>query len=182
MIKKKPIFGALPSKTCPKELPYKKKFQKTIKKSIVNEYPYIPSSQTYIYHRFIEFCDQVSKLKTPDDCNVTLLFNRILIQFFTKPITLPQFEIIVDDSLGFTVSLYGWFLPETHPLDYNYRRSIRNVNIMELVTKRKSYFICKGVSCAYNRNNKIIRHSVPTLQDPLFNEAPTQSTSFINVT
>ena len=76
-----------------------------------------------------------------------MLFDRILIQFFAKPITLPQFEILVDDSLGFTVSLYGWFLPETHLLYYNYRRSIRNVNIIELVTKIKSYYICKGGSC-----------------------------------
>ena len=30
-----------------------------------------------------------------------------------------------------------------------------------------SYFICKGVSCIYNTNNKIIRHSVPKLHDPL---------------
>ena len=97
-----------------------------------------------------------------------MLLDRILIQFFTKPITLPQFEIIVDDSLGFTVSLYGWFLPETHLLYYNYRRSIRNVNITELVTKIKSYFICKGVSCTYNTNNKIIRHSVPKFHEPLF--------------
>ena len=132
---------------------------------------YIPSNQTYIYHSLKEFCDRVSKLKSLDDWNVTLLFDRTLIQFFTKPITLPQFEIIAHDSLGFTVSLYGWLLPETDLLYYDYRRSIRNVNITELVTKIKSYFICKGVSCTYNTNNKIIRHSVPKLHDPLLNEA-----------
>ena len=38
------------------------------------------------------------------------------------------------------------------------------------MTNIKSYFICKGVSCTYNANNKI-RHSVPKLDDPLFNEA-----------
>ena len=74
-----------------------------------------------------------------------MLFDRILIQFFTKPITLPQFEIIVDDSLGFTFSIYAWFLPETHLLYYNYRRSIRNVNIIELVTKINSSFAKESV-------------------------------------
>ena len=72
-----------------------------------------------------------------------MLFDRILIQFFTKPFTLPQIEITVDHSLGFTVFLYGWFLPVTHLLYYNYRRSIRNVNIIELVTKIKSYSFAK---------------------------------------
>ena len=123
------------------------------------------------YHSFKEFCDRVSKLKALDDRNFTLFCDRILIQFFTKPITLPQFEIIVDDSLGFTVCLNVWFFPETHLLYYNYRRSIRNVNVIELVTKIKSYFICKGVSCTYNTSNKIISHSVPKLHDPLFNKA-----------
>ena len=77
------------------------------------------------YRSFKEFCDRVSKLKALDDRNFTLLCDRILIQFFTKPITLPQFEIIVDDSLGFTVCLNVWFFPETHLLYYNYRRSIQ---------------------------------------------------------
>ena len=72
-----------------------------------------------------------------------MLFDRIFIQFFTKTVTLPQFKIIVDDSLEFTVSLYGWFLPETHLLYYNHRRSIRNVNIIELVTKKKVISLAK---------------------------------------
>ena len=171
MIKKKPIFGALPELNMPQRTSIQKKSFERPYRSIVNENAYIPSNQTYIYHSFKEFCDRVSKLKTLDDWNVTLLFDRILIQFFTKPITLPQFEIIVDDSLGFTVCLNVWFFPETHLLYYNYRRSIRNVNVIELVTKIKSYFICKGVSCTYNTSNKIISHSVPKLHDPLFNKA-----------
>ena len=138
MIKKKPIFGALPKVNMPQRTSIQKKSFERPYRSIVNGNPYIPSSQTYIYHSFKEFCDRVSKLKTVDDWNVTLLFDRILIQFFIKSITLPQFEIIVDDSLGFTVSLYGWFLHETHLLHYNCRRLIRNVNIIELVTKIKS--------------------------------------------
>ena len=107
----------------------KKSFERPYR-SIVNENPYSLSSETYIYLSFKEFCDRISKLKTLDDWNVILLLDRILIQFFTKPITLVQFEIIVDDSLGFTVSLDGCFLPETHPLYYNHRSTIRNFNIM----------------------------------------------------
>ena len=115
-----------------------KKSFKRPQRNIVNENPHIPSSQTYIYHSFKEFCDRVSELKTLDDWNVTLLFDKISIQLFTKPIALSQFEIIFDDGLGFAVSLYGWFLPETHLLYYNYGKSIRNANIIELVRKIKS--------------------------------------------
>ena len=110
MIKKKLIFGALPKLKMPQRTSIQKKSFERPNRSIANENAYIPSNQTYIYHSYKEFCDRVSKLKTLDDWNVTLLFDKILIQFFTKPITLSQFEIIVDDSLGFTVSLDGFFL------------------------------------------------------------------------
>ena len=52
-----------------------------------------------------------------------MLFDRILTQFSTKLITFPQFEKIVDDTLGLTVSLFGWFLTEIHPLYYKCRRN-----------------------------------------------------------
>ena len=100
MIKKKTIFGALPKLNLPQRTSIQKKSFERPYRSIVNENAYIPSNQTYI-HSFKEFCDRVSKLKTLDGWNVTLLFDRILIQFFTKPITLPHFEIFVDDSLFF---------------------------------------------------------------------------------
>ena len=130
MIKKKLIFGALPKLNMHQRISIQNKSFERPYRSIANENPYSLSSQTYIYHSFKEFCDRVSKLKTLHDWNVILLLDRILIQFLTKTIALVQFEIIVDDSLGFTVSLYGWFLPETYPLYYNHRSTIRNVNIM----------------------------------------------------
>ena len=27
---------------------------------------------------------------------------------------LPQVELVVDDSLGFTIKVYGWLLPDDH--------------------------------------------------------------------
>ena len=79
MIKKKPIFGALPKLNMPQRTSMQKKSFERPYRSIVNENAFIPSNQT-----FKEFCDRVSKLKTLDDWNFTLLFDRILIQFFKK--------------------------------------------------------------------------------------------------
>ena len=98
------------AKHAPKNFIQKKSFERPYS-GIVNENAYISSNQTYIYHSFKEFFGRVSKLKTLDDWNFTLLFDRILIQFFTKPITLPQLEIIVDDSLAFLFPYtVGFFL------------------------------------------------------------------------
>ena len=87
MMKKKPIFDALPKLNIPQRTSIKRKSFERPYRSIVNENPYIPSSSAYIYHSYKEFCDRVSKLKTLNDWNVTLLSDRILIHFFTKPIT-----------------------------------------------------------------------------------------------
>ena len=81
MIKKKPIFGALPELNMPQRTSIQKKSFERPYRSIVNENAYIPSNQTYIYHSFKESFDRVCKLKTLDDWNVTLLFDRILIHF-----------------------------------------------------------------------------------------------------
>ena len=29
---------------------------------------------------------------------------------------LPELEIIIEDSLGYTISIFGWLLPEDHKL------------------------------------------------------------------
>lgn len=51
----------------------------------------------------------------------------------TEPYMLPQLEIIVDDGLGFTVKVYGCYLVEDHPLYLEYRRSMQNVTMSNLV-------------------------------------------------
>ena len=79
LIKKKPIFGAIPKLGMLQRNSIQKKSFERPYRSIVNENPSIPTSQTYISHDFQEFCDRVSKLKTLDDLNVTLLFHTILI-------------------------------------------------------------------------------------------------------
>ena len=55
------------------------------------------------------------------------------------PYVLPKTEIIVDDSLSFTVKLYGCFLLEDHPTYLKYRRSMRNITISCLADELESY-------------------------------------------
>lgn len=38
---------------------------------------------------------------------------------------LPEFEVKIDDSLGFAISVYGWFLTEGHEL---YTQKLRSMN------------------------------------------------------
>ena len=56
MIKKKPIFGALPKLNMPQRTSIQKKSFERPYRGIANENAYIISNQTYIYHSFKEFC------------------------------------------------------------------------------------------------------------------------------
>ena len=88
-----------------------------------------------------------------------------------EPYVLPKTEIIVDDSLSFTVKLYGCFLPEDHPTYMKYRRSMRNVTISRLVDELESYVICCGVEPNDSDCSKLLHHVIPTYTDSDVSEA-----------
>lgn len=53
------------------------------------------------------------------------------------PYVLPRLEIIMDDSLGFTVKVFGSYLPEDHPLYLDYHRTVRNITVSNLIRQLK---------------------------------------------
>jgi hypothetical protein len=66
---------------------------------------------------------QVLKLKElKRNWNVVTLDDRITMQMMKLPYLLPEYEIVVDDSLGFTQSVFHWLLPENHELYKKHHR------------------------------------------------------------
>ncbi len=79
-------------------------------------------------------------------------------------------EITIDDSLGFSVSVFSWLLPVTHKIYYEHKCSIRNITVSELVRIIESFQICDGVSEKVINAN-LINHVVPQKIDPLRDES-----------
>ena len=69
---------------------------------------------------------------------LNLLSNKIFL--------LPEIELMIDDSLGYTISIFGWNLPEDHDLYGNNLRSITKITVSELVKDFEKSYICPGVS------------------------------------
>lgn len=42
--------------------------------------------------------------------------DRVVLKRGKEPFCLAEYELIVDDSLGFTVMCYGWLIPDDHQL------------------------------------------------------------------
>lgn len=94
-------------------------------------------------------------------------------------VTLPEIQILIDDSLGFAISVYGWLLPENHGLYSENFRSIANITVSELVKKIESMSICPGVKPSI-LSSEIQHHVIPKPIDPLLDDEESTSSSFPN--
>ncbi|KAL9975303.1 hypothetical protein ACROYT_G012456 [Oculina patagonica] len=81
---------------------------------------------------------------------------------------LPEFELIFD-SLGYTISVYGWLLPEDHELYTRSLRSINNVTVYDLIRDIGCQLICPGVY-PKELTGDTIRHVTPKVVDPLYSD------------
>ena len=92
----------------------------------------------------------------------------MLIKRLSDSFLLPEFELVIDDSLGFTIKVYGCLLPEDHELYSNYLRSTMNVSVPNLVKDMERYFICPGVEPS--TCSDVMQHVIPKFVDHLREE------------
>ena len=114
MVKKKPIFGAITSLNMPKKSHPEIKVKERSARIIVKDYE--PVIQNYVYKSFKDFASRVEKLKSLDSWDMEITDDIISMKLFNVGFKLPKFHIQVDDSLGFAISIYDWFLPEVHDI------------------------------------------------------------------
>ena len=78
-----------------------------------------------------ELCVRVKSLKTLSTWKLEQLSNRMLIKRLSDLLLLPELELIIDDSLGFTIKVHGYLLlPEDHKLHSNCFKSVINVSVI----------------------------------------------------
>ena len=116
-----------------------------------------PSSQV-CYKTFAESCQHLTGLKSLCNWNIITFPDRVVLKQMEEPYLLPKFEILVDDSLGFTIKVYGCYLPEDHPVYLDYRRIVRNITTSRLAKElEKNYSLCCGVD-ALEMTSKLFYH------------------------
>ena len=121
-----------------------------------------------IYKNFEELCVRVKSLKTLSTWKLEQLNDRMLIKRLSDSFLLPELELVIDDSLGFTIKVYGCLLPEDHELYSNCLRPVMNVSVSNLVKDMERYFICPGVEPS--TCSDVIQHVIPKFVDHLKKE------------
>ena len=164
MVKKKPKFGALPTLNFPKRNHDATKPAARPSRSVVNDDPVTESSKKY-YQSFNDLCKRVKALKTLNDWIVQELEDRVVLKKESSQATLPEIEIMIDDSLGFTIYVYGWLLPEDHELYTTNLRSVTNITVSDLVKSISTLPICPGVK-PFELSSSIVHHVIPKSVDP----------------
>ena len=86
--------------------------------------------------------------------------DRVVLKKEAEPFLIPKFEIVVDESLGFTVKVFGAYLVDDHPLYTANLRSMRDVTISNLVNGLEKYKLRDGV-IATELTAKLYHHVVP---------------------
>lgn len=93
---------------------------------------------------------------------------------------LLKYQVTVDSSLRFSVSLYVRFLPDNHPNYLTHKRSVRFTTAFPLLSQVQELQLCAGLSKFDDSKiqdpvatYRLMRHSVSKIIDPLdFESSP----------
>ena len=99
---------------------------------------------TVVYKSYNEFLSRVSTL----ELKLWILDkqeSKLSLKYYSKPYLSPTFEVIIDDSLAFTSVLFGCLLPGTHELYKQYKGSVRNITLSNLLKEISNFKICNGL-------------------------------------
>ena len=148
MTKKRPKFGAIPTLNMPQKSFEKVPTTPRPARPVVKEHPAVDvSTVKRVCHKsFTEFCGRAGSLKSIKEWDICAKEDRMVFKKSAEPsLCLPQLELMVDDSLGFTIKVYGWLLPDDHILYTKYLRSMRNITLSDLVKElAESFVVSRG--------------------------------------
>ena len=102
------------------------------------------SSPPVVYPDFTNFKQHIFKLKLPESWGIVITDSLVTISCLSPEYVLPKYEIFVESSLRFTVTVYGWLLMDDHDLYKKCTRSFSNITLSNFVKERDQYVLCPG--------------------------------------
>ena len=66
----------------------------------------------------------------------------VVFEFFHPSYTLPKLALSVATGLNFSVAVYNWFLPDSHPIYNNHKRSLKFVINLTILLMCQTFDYC----------------------------------------
>ena len=115
-----------------------------------------------VYKDFSDFVQRIVNLKLSDTWDINIQNNLVIATFMSADHLLPKFEIFIDQSLSFSLRVYGWMLPKDHEIYANVNNSFLNITFSNFVHQLKLYNLCHGISIPNTKlTNNIQKHVIP---------------------
>ena len=151
-------LGAIPTVNPPQRSCESIKSPERRNMHIVKEQSSENCSEKIYYRGLADFSNRVSKLKL-SEWDIIYESSKVVFRKIIKPYVLPQYEVVIDDGLGFSITIFGWLLPNDHEIYKKYLRSVRKITISKLLVELQTYQICNGIQ--HIETPALLIHSVP---------------------
>ena len=144
-----------------RKLPVRKDNSIAKRKTLVNRLN-VETNPTKMYHSDFDVVKKKAAMMKATGWNIHSNADWLKISRDGPVYIVPKFEIHIDSSLGFSVRVFGWLLPDNHQIYIEGRRSVRTLTLTNLMHLVSGYNICKGVNRACSTpNDSIKEHIIP---------------------
>ena len=143
------ITGSIPTENLPErshEAP--KRERRSLVRKVDTSAGEKPSTSLQPEPRFSDLEDLTRQLdqKTIEPWHIEKSYEgEIRIEFYENIHSVPKYSVVVNSCLEFTVFVYNWPVPEHHPIYKEQKRSIKYLNIYELLEKIENSTLCGGL-------------------------------------
>ena len=163
--RKKVRFGSLPTQNLPRRSFEKKAESRSSSSSQIEKRKIQEQSQKKpkrVYKDFDFFSKSVSKLKL-NGWDRKLHENRYTFEKKETGFIASKIKVIVDESLDFSVAVFGWSLPDDHPIYKHYKRNVRHDTVASILGELSNLTLCQGLDAFHDGLQK---HTVAREIDP----------------
>ena len=131
-----------------------------------------PTTFPDVYKDFKDFQSRVVKLSLGSSWEVNIKDSHCTIICYSPEHCVPKFEIFVDQSLSYTVRIFGWTLLEDHEIYSSYNKTFKNVTLSNFIFHLEKFVLCDGITTPDpSKEISFQKHIIPKVFDYLhYNE------------
>ena len=135
------------------------------------------SSETQIIKHLDDFKSAIARMKLSGWSRKETQ-ESFTLEYFDSEHAIPLYSVRVDSGLGFSVAVFGCFLPDTHELYYEHKRSLFHITAPSLCKAIQAFSVCPGLPEIFDAVDpidgilRITRHSVPIAPELYCDDGP----------
>ena len=118
-----------------------------------------------VYSDFIFLCKSLSSLKL-HGWDKKLTENKCSLEKKDPDFMISKIKLIIDECLDFSVIIFGWALPDDHPVYKKFKQSVRYDTVATLLKELAKLNLCQGLNTFHNGLKKhVVAKNIDPFED-----------------